>query len=683
MQYYLSVYMEVPDLTALAVMRHDQSAALWVVDRQRVELVRYWEFERVSGLKHHRLPIRDPAEARDFLGSLLAEEGLEFDDLSAVWGTRLIETEAVGSTLPADICVHTASHVLSSVLLDWEVFRSQDILALAMDAGPDMHLELRRPTNIYTGAFSCRGRIEMFPIESPGPLWLLARGKFGREEGTLMALASATTCRIEFDVDEIANRLAFWSLAGSFESANVLLSEASAEVERVLATESGRSRAGYDERFSAGDNLQSAVMKIVDALSSVIVHRNIDRAIEQFELAPHSTWLGLSGGFALNGPTNTRAINHYGFKGMLAPPCVDDSGQALGIGLLGLHELGLTSDGEFRLAHAYHGRDRLDENEALRRFDAAIESVEPVDLERAVDDLVDGPVAWVFGPAEIGPRALGHRSLLGDPRSEATKTIVNAAKRRQWWRPVAPAVLESELGEWFVESRPSPFMLEVYTARPDRRENMPAVVHLDGTARVQTVDRSGTRLAQLLEAFQARTGVPILANTSLNDQGEPLVDSAAEALNFCIRRGIRVAYIGDHRIELHENAIERLPLVDPEPRRSGHFDDTAAKWAAHWKEWFGLGLTVEDLHVWAWNPDLTRRVDPRTPEGARVLRRIAPIYLSRMTPIESSYIHHISAAFGPDSDLVIAAESNTLIGGFYADERPGSERLSPVPGGGR
>jgi len=672
LQYYLSVYMEVPDLSALAVMRHDQCAALWGVEETSkcVQILRYWEYERISGLKHHRLPIREVGEARKFLEALLSEEGLGLEDMTAIWGTRLLETEPVGATLSNEICVHSASHLFSSLISDWRRYRTSDILALAMDAGPDMHLERQRPDKIYVGCVSRSGEIEMFPIESPATLWLLSRGKFRREEGTLMALATATSCRVEFDADDLVADVGFWTLAGALESADVVLTAASNVVERALDTEVGRARSTYDDRFSAEDNFQSAVMKIVDEASSAVVYRNVERALAEADVDATTTWLALSGGFALNGPSNTGVMNRFGFRGLIAPPCVDDSGQALGLGLLGLHERGLTSSHDFSLSHAYYGRTRLNASDALERFESVIVSVGETDIEQAVDDLIEGPVAWVNGAAEIGPRALGHRSLLGDPRSTASKEVLNEAKQRQWWRPVAPTVKESRVGEWFEENRTSPFMLEVFTVRPEQLERIPAVVHLNGTARVQTVADDMSPLAQLLDAFETRTGIPILANTSLNDRGEPLVDSASQALNFCVRRGIRVGYIDGLRIELSPDALSQLPLEKPEARSHSYFSQTAARWADYWEEWHELGVTVEDMHVWAWNPDLVNSLDPRSPSDSRVLRRLTPVYMAAMSPLERSYIHHISSAFGPESDLMTAAGLPSLIGGFYDFSAP-------------
>jgi carbamoyltransferase len=143
----------------------------------------------------------------------------------------------------------------------------------------------------------------------------------------------------------------------------------------------------------------------------------------------------------------------------------------------------------------------------------------------------DGVVGWFQGRSEFGPRALGHRSLLVDPRREANLQRMNAVKGREEFRPVAPMVLVERAAEIFAGPIPSPYMLFVHDVRPDWRPRIPAAVHVDGTARAQTVDRDDEPLvAALLDAFDRRTGVPVLINTSFNTAGRPMVDHPRDAL---------------------------------------------------------------------------------------------------------------------------------------------------------
>jgi len=266
----------------------------------------------------------------------------------------------------------------------------------------------------------------------------------------------------------------------------------------------------------------------------------------------------MSGGFALNCPTNSRLMAKYGFRSLLAPPSVDDGGQAMGIGLAAFHEKTGGQPFKFSFPSPYLGRANTDLTAAAAEFAEFVEVDEraalsretaDVDYDLAVRDILNAPVAWFAGRSEIGPRALGNRSLLADPTSRAAKSALNQLKLREWWRPVAPVVLEEHLADWFEDSRPSPYMLETFTIRADCRHLIPAVAHLDDSARVQSVRwEQNPALYALLTSFHRRTGVPILCNTSLNDKGEPIIDTIREAFNFCLRRRVAVGYFNGHRI---------------------------------------------------------------------------------------------------------------------------------------
>jgi len=140
-------------------------------------------------------------------------------------------------------------------------------------------------------------------------------------------------------------------------------------------------------------------------------------------------------------------------------------------------------------------------------------------------------VGFFTGPSEFGPRALGHRSILADPRDPKTQDILNhKVKHRQWFRPFAPAVLEEEAHKYFHLSAPSPHMLLVAKVREDKISSIPSVTHIDGTARVQTVGKAGGAYRKVIEEFFAITGVPVILNTSFNDNGEPIIESPLDAV---------------------------------------------------------------------------------------------------------------------------------------------------------
>jgi carbamoyltransferase len=164
---------------------------------------------------------------------------------------------------------------------------------------------------------------------------------------------------------------------------------------------------------------------------------------------------------------------------------------------------------------------------------AAIAFERPDDVAEAVAEALarDEIVAWFQGRSEFGPRALGHRSLLADPREPGNLERLNDVKGREQFRPIAPMVRAERAAEIFDGVLPSPCMLFVHRVAPQWRERIPAVVHVDGTARVQTVDRDTEPLvADLLAAFEDLTGLPVVVNTSLNTAGRPMVDTPREAM---------------------------------------------------------------------------------------------------------------------------------------------------------
>ena len=171
-------------------------------------------------------------------------------------------------------------------------------------------------------------------------------------------------------------------------------------------------------------------------------------------------------------------------------------------------------------------------------------------IARAAESLNKGEViGWVQGPMEFGPRALGNRSFLADPRSDSIRDVINEKiKKRELFRPFAPSVKAEKASEYFDIRQPSPFMTIIVPVRSDKRDVIPAVVHVDGTARPQTVDESvNPRYWKLLDRFEDLTGVPVLLNTSFNIQ-EPIVCTPREALATFVRSGVDALALGDYWI---------------------------------------------------------------------------------------------------------------------------------------
>jgi carbamoyltransferase len=244
-----------------------------------------------------------------------------------------------------------------------------------------------------------------------------------------------------------------------------------------------------------------------------------------------STKLALAGGVALNCVANTRLFAETPFEQVWVQPAAGDAGTALGGALT---VAGAAGDELQAMSTPALGRGFDEEQVEAALRTARVPYERPADVADAVADELarDGIVAWFQGRSEYGPRALGHRSLLAHPGQPENLTRLNDVKGREQFRPVAPMVLLERAGELFGRGPiPSPYMLFVHDVDPAWRELIPAVVHVDGTARIQTVDRGEEPLlAEMLASFERRTGLPVVVNTSLNTAGRPMVDDIKDAL---------------------------------------------------------------------------------------------------------------------------------------------------------
>jgi carbamoyltransferase len=254
--------------------------------------------------------------------------------------------------------------------------------------------------------------------------------------------------------------------------------------------------------------------------------------------------VALAGGVALNCVANTRLWREGPFDEIWVQPAAGDAGTALGAALHLARELGDETEPMRTVAL---GRG-FDEWELLRWLDCVgLPHERPADVAQAAAEVVaaDGVVAWFQGRSEYGPRALGHRSLLADPRRAENVERLNDVKGREQFRPIAPMVLAERAAELFDGPLPSPYMLFTHGVRPEWRDRIPAVVHVDGTARIQTVDRREEPLvARFLEAFEQGTGVPVVVNTSLNTAGRPIVDDPRDVLECFGSAGIDALALG-------------------------------------------------------------------------------------------------------------------------------------------
>jgi carbamoyltransferase len=241
--------------------------------------------------------------------------------------------------------------------------------------------------------------------------------------------------------------------------------------------------------------------------------------------------LTLAGGVALNCVANTRIAAEGPFDHVWVQPAAGDSGTSLGGAL---HVAAGEGDVIVPMSGADLGRGWTDDEIEAWLRTAKVPHEKPADIADAVAQVLadNGIVAWFQGRSEFGPRALGHRSLLAHPGYTENLERMNDVKGREQFRPVAPMVLADRANHIFGRGPvPSPYMLFVHDVAAEWRDRVPAVVHVDGTARIQTVDRDDEPLvARTLERFEARTGLPVVVNTSLNTAGRPMVDDPRDAL---------------------------------------------------------------------------------------------------------------------------------------------------------
>jgi carbamoyltransferase len=280
--------------------------------------------------------------------------------------------------------------------------------------------------------------------------------------------------------------------------------------------------------------------------------------------------LCLGGGVALNGVANARMLTESGFERIFVPPSPGDAGCALGAALYA-DRIHFGNPDRAVPDHPYWGPEA--DGAALARL--AREDRQPVEelgdaemIERVADDLAAGRiVGWMDGALEFGPRALGHRSILAAPHDVAMRDRLNRdIKHREEFRPFAP-VVPVEAAERYFELPPGGarlgrFMSGVFPVRPEWRERLAAITHIDGTARVQTLERAmAPRLYALLEAYGRRSGLPVLLNTSFNLAGEPIVSRAVEGYTIFRRSGIDVLVAGGTRVTRLASSVVRMKEV--------------------------------------------------------------------------------------------------------------------------
>lgn len=263
--------------------------------------------------------------------------------------------------------------------------------------------------------------------------------------------------------------------------------------------------------------------------------------------------LCLAGGVALNCVMNGKVTASTPFKRVFVQPNAGDGGLSLGSALyLYHHEMEMQKKEKLMSASLGTEFTNTEVRSALEKARLKYRRYDDITPHVAAHIAGGKIVGWFQGKMEFGPRALGNRSLLADPRRPDMKDIINSrVKMREYFRPFAPSVLEEEAKAFFsVDGFPTPYMLLAVDVHPDKRSSVPAITHVDGTARVQTVDRVlNPRYRRLIEEFKKLTGIPMVLNTSFNLKGEPVVSSPHDAIKSFMATRIDVLAIEDYIVE--------------------------------------------------------------------------------------------------------------------------------------
>ena len=264
------------------------------------------------------------------------------------------------------------------------------------------------------------------------------------------------------------------------------------------------------------------------------------------------TDLGLAGGVAYNSVMNGKILLNTSFKRLFVQPAAGDSGTALGVCYQIYNGL-LKAERAEVMTGAYTGPEFTNEDieNTLSQNKLLFERYSDEEVtKRAAQDIAAGlVVGWFQGRMEFGPRALGNRSIVVDPRRADMKDVLNdRIKKREPFRPFAPSILEERVADYFEQTHPAPTMLMVYQIKDERRREIPAVTHVDGSGRLQTVSREvNERYYQLISDFDALTGVPVVLNTSFNEN-EPIVCTPQQAIDCFQKTRMDVLYLGNYAI---------------------------------------------------------------------------------------------------------------------------------------
>ncbi len=312
-----------------------------------------------------------------------------------------------------------------------------------------------------------------------------------------------------------------------------------------LVDELGPMRVGSEEPTPHHANIAKSLQLVTE---EIILH-----LLNRLHARTNTSNLCLTGGVAMNSVANGKITSQTPFENVYVPAGAADNGTSFGAAYYVWNRV-LAKPRSFVQDHAYWGCQCSDD-ECVQAIEAAglsyVRLNESELLDQTTDRLIDGKVVgWFQGRMEFGARALGNRSLLADPRRTDMRDIINSRiKFREIFRPFSPSILEEEVGAWFELDAPAPFMEKVFPIRPQRRDQIPAVTHVDGSGRLQTVSQKTNSLYHaLISRFAEKTGVPIILNTSLNEN-EPIVRTPAEAISCFRRTDMDALVLGSYMID--------------------------------------------------------------------------------------------------------------------------------------
>jgi carbamoyltransferase len=308
----------------------------------------------------------------------------------------------------------------------------------------------------------------------------------------------------------------------------------------------GAPRERHAELTARDKNLAASLQKGLEkAYFHILNHLHTESQCEE---------LCLAGGVALNSVANGMIFDQTPFRRIYTQPAAGDDGTALGAACF-IANCTLKQPRRIVMDHAYTGREFTDKEISAVLHgcpDVIAERVEDAELNsRTAATIAKGDiVGWFQGKMEWGPRALGNRSIVAHPGLAHMKDLLNSRiKHREWFRPFAPSILEERVGEFFEHHHPSPFMMLVYKTRPEVRERLCAINHVDDTGRLQTVSRSqNPRYHALISAFEEKTGLPVLLNTSFNEN-EPIVCTPQDALDCFLRTRMDLLAMGNWLVQ--------------------------------------------------------------------------------------------------------------------------------------